>query len=184
MALTDDLERVAEAATTFAAPAERLAAVLAAEPATQARTYLCAYEDEAGTRSWLALDAELRPVRRRAAVREAVSIAAMCEIAEESAGGGDLDELRSQLVTLRLTERPPGIEEAEEAALELERALEPRPRVATPDYLDALGAATLRLERALADDGSSPFAAAMRGALPAVEELASEIERGYKLELR
>jgi hypothetical protein len=35
-----------------------------------------------------------------------VSIAAMCELAEESAGGGDLGELRARLVELRLTERP------------------------------------------------------------------------------
>jgi hypothetical protein len=181
--LSEDLARIAGAAAAFAAPGERVVAVLASEPASGLRTYVCAYETEDGERSWLALDADGAPVRQRNAVREAVSIAAMCEIAEESAGGGDLEELRSQLVTLRLTENPPGIADAEEAALALERVVEAPPRLASPDYLDALGAATLRLERALGDDPASPFAAAMRQALPVVDELMSEVERGYKVEL-
>jgi hypothetical protein len=61
--------------------------------------------------------------------------------------------------------------------------LQPHPRPATSDYLDVLGAASRRLERALGEDGGSPFAVAMQQALPAVEELAAEIERGYKLPL-
>ena len=65
------------------------------------------------------LDARGRVVEDRALVRDAVSIVTMCELAEEAAGGGDLDELRSRLVALRLTENPPGIDEAEEAAIEL-----------------------------------------------------------------
>src|SRR3712207_7331385 len=44
-------------------------------------------------------------------------------LAVESAGGGDLTELRTQLVSLRLREAPPGIAEAEEAALTLERTI-------------------------------------------------------------
>ena len=104
-------------------------------------------------------------------------------VAEESAGGGRLDELRERLVSLRLTENPPGIDEAEEAALELERALEPAPRLARPEYLDTVGAATRKLERALGDETSSPFTLAMRVAVGAVEELAQEVERNYKLAL-
>jgi hypothetical protein len=116
-------------------------------------------------------------------VRDAVSIAALCEIAEETAGGGDLEDLRSQLVALRLTENPAGIDEAEDAALALEATIGTPPRIASPEYLDALGTATRRLERALGSDAQSPFANAMRGAAPVVDELARDVEAHYKLEL-
>src|ERR671932_2772871 len=105
MSLREERERVAEQARRFAAPGETLAGILAAEPAPGTRVYLCAFADEAGTRSWVALDAEGEPVTSRAAVREAVSIAALCELAEETAAGGDLERLRADLATLRVTER-------------------------------------------------------------------------------
>ena len=44
----------------------------------------------------------------------------------------------------------------------------------------AIGAASRRLEQALGDDAGSPFAAAMQSAMPAVDELAAEVERTYK----
>jgi hypothetical protein len=177
--LADELERVAAAAAGFAADGEEVAGVLAAEPSAGRRVYVCAYHASSG-RSWLALDEEGSPVRRRVDVRDAVSIAALCEIAVETAGGGDLEELRSQLLALRLRENPPGVDEAEEAALELERTVGAPPRVASPAYLDAVGAATQRLEYALGQDGPSPFAAAMRTALETVESLAAEVEARYK----
>ncbi len=182
MGLSDDLERVAALASPFAEQGERLAGILAAEAAPGRRAYLCAYE-RGDARSWLALDDDGRPITLRAAVREAVSIAALCEVAVETAGGGDLEELRAKLVALRLREDPPGIDEAEEAALELERALGAPPRLASPRYLDDLGTATLRLERALGDETGSPFAAAMKDAVGVVESLAGEVESGYKREL-
>ena len=179
MGLTDDLERIEAVARTFAEPAEELVGILAAEPDPSARVYLCAYA--AGeTRTWLALDSGGVPVEDRALVRSTVSIAAMCELAEETAGGGNLEELRGQLVTLRLTENPPGIDEAEEAALALERAIRMAPRVATPEYLDSLGTATRQLEHALGTDGASPFAEAMKVALASVEALTAEVEASYK----
>jgi hypothetical protein len=46
-----------------------------------------------------------------------------------------------------------------------------------------VGAATLRLERALGETAASPFAAAMQQARVAVDELALEVEAGYKLPL-
>jgi hypothetical protein len=183
MGLREELERVAEPARRFAAPGETLAGILAAEPSPGTRVYLCAFLDEAGTRTWVALDAQGEPVASRAAVREAVSIAALCELAEETAAGGDVERLRMDLATLRLTESPPGIEEAEEAALELERVLGSPPRLATPGYLDAVGAATVRLEQTLGDGGASPFANALKQGLVAVDELAAEVEGRYKLEL-
>jgi hypothetical protein len=183
VALSEELDRIAAAATAFAGPNETLAGVIAAEPAGRERVFLCSFENDAN-RSWLVLDERGEPVESRAYVREAVSIAALCELAEENAGGGRLDELRGELVRLRLTEAPEGIEEAEAAALELERTLEPSPRVATAAYLDRVGAATRRLEGALGDAGGSPFAAALQQSLGAVEELASEVESEYKVELR
>jgi hypothetical protein len=180
--LADELDRVAEAAAGFADPGEELAGILVAEPGPGRRVYVCAF-DGADGRSWLALDDERRPLRRRADVRDAVSIAALCEIAVESAGGGDLEDLRAQLVALRLRENPPGVEEAEDAALELERTIGGAPRVASAEYLDAVGQATQRLEYALGQDGPSPFAAAMKTALGTVESLSAEVEANYKVVL-
>ena len=183
MGLREDVERAAELAASFAGPGESLAGVLPTEPAPGRRVYLCAFADEAGSRSWLAFDADRAPISSRAAVREAASIAALCELAADTAGGGDLEELRSHLAGLRLTESPPGIDEAEEAALALERAIAAPPRLATPTYLDSVGLATRRLEQALGEDGGSPFAAAMKQGLVAVDELAAEVEGRYKLDL-
>jgi hypothetical protein len=183
MDLREELERVAEPARRFAAPGEALAGILATEPDPGERVYLCGFVGEDDERSWVALDVQGEPITSRAAVREAVSIAALCELAEETAAGGDLERLRSDLATLRVTESPPGIEDAEAAALELERVLGSPPRLATPGYLDAVGAATVRLEQTLGEAGSSPFATALKQGLVAVDELAAEVEGRYKLEL-
>jgi hypothetical protein len=144
--------------------------------------YLCAFAAGEG-RTWLVLDDRGQPVTNRDAVRRTVSITAMCELAEESAGGGELGELRERLVALRLTESPPGIEEAEEAALALEQAIGSPPRLAEPAYLDRVGTATRRLEEALGPAGGSPFAEAMKSGLGTVEELAHDVEASYKLSL-
>ena len=178
MELANDLERIATLAAGFAADGEELSGVLPAEPAPGERVYLCAFT-RCDERTWLALDDEGAPVESRVRVRDAVSIAALCEVADETAGGGDLSELRSQLVALRLTENPPGIDEAEQAALDLEATVGAPPRVASPEHLDRVGNATRRLERALGDD-ASPFAEALKQALPVVEALAREVETTHK----
>jgi hypothetical protein len=183
VALVKELELIAAAAAGNAGAGERLTGVLAAEAEPGARLYLCSFEDGEGARSWLALDPDGAPVADRAAVRDAASIAALCELAAEAAGGGDLEELRARLLALRLSENPPGIDEAEEAALELERAVGAEPRVATPAYLDAVGAATRRLEHALGESATSPFAETMKQGIGAVEALAEEVVRAYKLPL-
>jgi hypothetical protein len=172
-----DLERIAAAAADHGT----VTGVLAAEATPGRRTYLVSYEDD-GTRGWLAFDADGRPLRQRELVRETASIVVMCELAGEVAGGGNVDELRASLAQLRVTEVPAGIEEAEEAALALERTLGAAPRVATPAYLDEVGAATHELERALGDL-SSPFASAMRSAAGAVDAFLREVDAGYKLPL-
>ena len=117
-------------------------------------------------------------------MRDAVAIAALCELAEESAGGGDVGELRARLVELRLTEDPEGIEEAEVAAAALQEAIQDPPRVASVAYLDAIGQAAARLEQALGQVGGSPFAEAMKTGVTAAEDLADDVERSYRVPLR
>jgi len=170
---------VGEAAREHAAEGEEVVAVIPAEPGSEARVFLVAYEGN-GERSWLALDAAGRPVADRVLVRDAVAIAAMVELAEESAGGGNVGELRAQLVELRLTDNPEGIEEAEVAAAELQETIKPPPRVASVGYLDELGLAAAKLEQALGEVGGSPFAEAMKGGVAASDELADEVESNYK----
>jgi hypothetical protein len=182
VALTEDLRRIAEAAIRFADSGDEVVGIVAAEPSSGSRAYLSAYRGEDGAMSWLVLDDDGQAVADRGRLREIVSIAALVELAEETAGGGDLDEFRSQLVALRMTENPAGIEEAEDAALALQSAIGGAPRVATPDRLDAIGAATLRLERSLGEAGS-PFAAAMKQATETVEELMRDVEAAYKVPL-
>jgi hypothetical protein len=156
--------------------------VLAAEPGGGRRLYLVALAEGEGTR-WLVLDAEGRPLEGREEVRSAASIIALCELAADVAGGGDLAALRQELARLRIVERPDGIEEAEAAATKLERAIGEPPRVASPDYLDGVGAATAALEAVLGDLGS-PFAAALRAGSGAVDAFVRDVERGYALPLR
>jgi hypothetical protein len=182
MGLREDLDHAAAAAARFVGPGEQLAGVVPAEPDPGERSYLCAFRvgDE---RTWLVLDDEGNRVTDRDRIRRVVSIIAICELAEESAGGGELEELRQRLVALRLSENPPGIEEAEEAALALEQAIGAPPRLAEPAYLDRVGEATRRLEQALGPSGSSPFAEAMKQGMAAAEELARDVQSAYKLPL-
>jgi hypothetical protein len=180
--LNDDLERIAGSAAAFAANGEQVSAVLAAEPPGSGRIYLCAFTSSDGV-TWLALDDSGEPVTDRERVRAAASLVVLAELAEESAGGGELDELLSRLVALRLTENPPGIDEAEEAIHALQRTLGAAPRLATPEFLDEVGAAARRLEDALGESGESPFAVAMKNASSSVEALTSDVESNYKAEL-
>ena len=178
--LAEDLERIAGAAIALAEPGEEVAAVIPTEPRADLRVYLCAFRAGNEPTAWIALDGDAQPVEDRALLRDTVSVAALCEIADEVAGGGDLEGLRAQLATLRITEAPEGIEEAEEAALALERMIAPPPRLATPAYLDGVGLATRRLEQALGDTVASPFGEAVKRSLPSVDELKLEIESNYR----
>jgi hypothetical protein len=85
VALEDDLARAAERAGAFAAPGETIEAVLAVEPAAERRLYLCSFALGAGSRSWLMLNQD-DPVKSRALVREAVALAALCEVVGEAIG--------------------------------------------------------------------------------------------------
>jgi hypothetical protein len=178
MALGEDLERIAG----VAAARGEVTGVLAAEPARGRRFYLVAIgADDA--RRWVVLDDDGQVVDRRDDVRDVASIVAMCELAADLAGGGELEELRSRLAQVRMIEQPPGIEAAEAAALALERVVGAAPRVASPAYLDDVGAATTVLERELGEL-SSPFSQALRGSTGAVDGFVREVERGYLADLR
>jgi hypothetical protein len=181
--LVEDVERIGAAAAGFARDGERVAAVLPAEPTPGRRVYVCAYETdgEGEGRSWLVLDDEGAAVTDRTVVRDAVTVAALCELAAEQAALGDLDELRAQLVAVRLTEAPPGIDEAEAAAAALQRTIGAPPQLASPANLDAIGAAVRRLELALDPGAPSQFATAMQAAQGAVDELVREVESAYRV---
>ena len=127
MALHDDLAAAADRVAAFAEVGERLDAVLAAEPSSGRRVYLCAFSGGEG-RTWLVLGDE-GPVTKRNVVREAVSLTALCEVVGEAVGD------------------------------------EP-PRLASPAYLDELGAPEV-----------------VASALAAVESLTQEVEAAYKGEL-
>jgi hypothetical protein len=179
VALADDLERIAAAAAVHGdgSPAR---GVLATEPAGGVRIYICAFETADGERTWLAVDGDGVPVEARRDVRDAVSIAALCEVAEEAAFPGDLDELRAQLVAVRIAEAPDGIREAEDAARELQHVIGAPPHVASPARLDTIGRAARRLELALDPTAPSPFTTAMRSAAGVADSLWSDVEAAYR----
>ena len=139
MSLSEDVGRIAEAAARYAAPADELAAVVPVEPASGERVYLCAFALADGAQSWLGLDDRGSPLTNRTLIRDAASIAALVEVAEESAAVPAGDE----------------------------------PRLASPAYLDALGAAA----------ANGDIVGALQSALPAIDELTRDLELNYKLEL-
>jgi hypothetical protein len=91
MALDLELRRIAESAVTYCRDGEELAGIIPAEPTVGVRLYVCAYRDGEEA-SWLVLDSDGSPVEDRSLVRDAVSIAALYELAEEAAGKGDEGE--------------------------------------------------------------------------------------------
>ena len=147
MSLTDELEQIARDAQAYADDGEELAAVIPAEPAQGVRVFLCAFSAGGEGRSWIALRPGGNAVLDRSLLRDAVSIAALCELAEDYADGVD--------------------------------AIEEAPRVASPAYLDAIGAAARRLE----EGPGSRFTEGMKQGSVAVEGLAAEVEGCYKVEL-
>ena len=147
MSLTDELEQIAAAARAHADEGEELAAIIPAEPARGLRVFLCAFSAGDDERSWIALRPDGHAVLDRSLLRDAVSIAALCELAEDYADGVD--------------------------------AIEEPPRVASPAYLDAIGAAARRLE----EGPGSRFTEGMKQGSVAVEGLTLEVESAYKLEL-
>ena len=94
MALSDDVSRIASAATGYAEAGEEIAAVIPVEALPGERIYLCAFTAADGTQSWLALDDDGVPVTSRRRVRDAASVAALYEVAEETGHLAAEPELR------------------------------------------------------------------------------------------
>jgi hypothetical protein len=183
MALDDELQRARALATEHIGDGDAVSGLLATEPEPGRRVYLGSIDGADGTRAWLGVRDDGSVVTSRAELRAAVSIAALCEVAVDAAGGGDLDGLIASLADLRERERPDGIEDAEAAAHALREVIGVPPQLATPERLDAIGAATRRLEQELDPGGASPFAAALKAAQAAVSELQREVEAGYLTDL-
>ncbi len=183
VSLADDMERAAALAATHVASGDAVSGVIATEMPEGMRIYLCAFDDADGRRSWLAVRADGTAVESRVELREAVSIAALCEVAIDAAGGGDLDTLIEGLEQLRAAEAPGGIDGAIDAARALQDVVAPPLQLATPGRLDEIGAATRRLERELDPMAASPFTAAMKASQNAVGELQREVEAGYRATL-
>jgi hypothetical protein len=93
MALDLELRRIAEAAVAYCAEGEELVGIVPAEPTVGFRLYVCAYRD-GEVASWLVLDAAGAPVQDRSLIKDAVSIAALYELAEEAAEPGGEEEAR------------------------------------------------------------------------------------------
>ncbi len=183
MALADDLERAAALAQAHTGDGDVVSGILATETETGRRVYLCSVDGTDGTRGWIGVRDDGTVVTSRVDVRAAVSIAALCEVAVDTAGGGDLDGLIASLADLREREAPEGIEDAEAAAAALRKVLGEPPQLASPARLDEIGAATRRLELELDPGGASPFSAALKSAQGAVSELQREVEAGYLIPL-
>jgi hypothetical protein len=179
----DDLERIAGLAAAHAGDGDAVSGILATEPSPGRRIYVCSFDDADGYRSWLAVTDDGSAVTSRVDLREAVSVAALCEVAAEAAVGGQVDDLLARLEELRGREAPDGIDDAIEAARALRDAIGEPPQLATPARLDELGTATRRLEQELDPIARSPFASAMRSAQAAVADLQREVEGGYRLPL-
>src|SRR5215208_6160173 len=122
MELAEQLEGIAARAAGITAVTISSPSACPAESSV-GRVYLCAYRRGEDGTTWLLLDGGGEPVVERAAVRDAASLVALVELADDSAGGGELDELRSRLVGLRLTDNPPGLDDAIAAVDELERTV-------------------------------------------------------------
>jgi hypothetical protein len=85
VALSEEVSRIAGVAAQHRTPGQQVVAVLAVETATGDRVYLAAFADAEGQREWLAFDPDGVPVTSREHVREAASIAALVEVAEDAA---------------------------------------------------------------------------------------------------
>ena len=125
MDLAAELERVAGlAAETGGADGDVVSGVIPTEPAPGRRVYPVRVRRRGrATAAGSRVREDGTAVESRTELREAVSIAALCEVATDAAGGGDLDALIARLEELRRTEAPEGIEDAEEAARALRAVL-------------------------------------------------------------
>jgi hypothetical protein len=172
--VAEELERAAEAAARHAGPRERVAAVMAAEPGHGTRIYVVAFE-QAESHAYMALDRDLEPTADRRLVRDAVTMLGLAELAEEISGAVAADELGDLFAEAERRLAQAGHPDASAAAAAVRRALAhlseaaAGPRVATPGYLDRVGAAALALGGALEAYRSEAARVSDEGGGPEVE---------------
>jgi hypothetical protein len=149
--LADALAAALEAGREHAGEDEEVVAVMPAEPGTGARVYLLAF-CRGGELSYLALDGALAPVRDPRLLRDAVSVIAMAERADEASGAVAAEELAGLLADARAQLEAAGQDDAAAAAAAVATGLAELaeaaagPRVATPHYLDEIAARARALE--------------------------------------
>jgi hypothetical protein len=153
VSLERDVERAEEAAQTHARGGERVAAVMPAEPTPGVRVYLAAFES-GDDLAYLLLDDEGSPVSDRRLVRDAVSVIALSERAEEVSAAISAEDIAERFDALagRLDgEDAPAAGAAREVAGAARgvASVATGVRLATPAYLDEVGAAASVLGSAL-----------------------------------
>jgi hypothetical protein len=152
--LESELLAVRDTALGYAVDGEAVAAVMAAEPGLGSRVYLIAF-DRDGELSYMALDEVLAPVTDRRLVREAVVMLGLAERAEEASIAITAEQLEEPVATAERLLRAAGLEQPADTAaavrVSLAALLEVAagPRLATPLYLDRIGAAAGDLGNAL-----------------------------------
>jgi hypothetical protein len=202
MTLEARLERAAAAAGARAG-GDRVAAVMPARPGADGVVYLVAYQRD-GDLSYLALDERLEPITDRRLVRDAVTMLALAEHAEEASGATSAELLEQRFGEALAALRSAGLaaeSAATSAVLTALRALAEAaagPRVATPAYLDGLAAAAAdvavalemyqeqaeQLARRVTGTEGDPLEPAARAALAALAAAAAAADpRGVALTL-
>ena len=153
MTLEEELETAVTAAGRHARPGEQPVAVMAAEPAgTRVFVVALAAGDDLG---FVAVYASGTPVADRRLVKDAVSLAALAERAEEVSGATAADDLVEQFRGTAESLRAAGEGEAAAAAKAVADAgvrlgaAAAGPRAATPVYLDRLAALAGELAAAI-----------------------------------
>lgn len=170
MTIGEELERAAQSAAAHG----DVCAVLAAQLGSGSRAYLLAVA-EGEARSWLVLDETLALVDEREVVKEVAGIVALCELAVELALGEAGDATPASV-----EETTPAVVAAAAAVRELAGS---PPWISSPDFLDAVGVATRRLEQARGDF-SSPFASALAAHTSTVEAFVGDVEFRHAVALR
>jgi hypothetical protein len=123
MALDQELRRIAEVGVTYCRDGEELVGIIPAEPSVGVRLYVCAYRDGEET-GWLVLNADGSPVEERSLVRDAVSIAALYELAEEAAGSaGEEARIPSPALLDALSNSPNAVEAIKSATATVDELL-------------------------------------------------------------
>jgi hypothetical protein len=158
MSLEQELEATIAAAGRHALGDEQPVAVIATEPGAGTRVYVVAFA-AGGDLAYIALDEAGAPVSDRRLVRDAVSLAALAERAEEVSGATAADELMARFTDAAERLRRFRSEETAVAAAAAADAVVAAagrladaatgPRPATAQYLDRMAALAAELAAAL-----------------------------------